>query len=90
MADPADPDIQARAAHHYRVAQKQWTMLGYSEAVARALLADFFAMPTPRNPSPKPLNVLSMVGRRRIRAIVEALGADAAASDAGTDDAPSA
>lgn len=88
MATPTDPEIQARAAHAYAVAQKQWAYLGYAEPVARAILAEFFAMPKPRNPSQKPLNVLSMVGRSRIRAIVEAFGEATPAADAPTADAP--
>ena len=43
------------------------------EAIAIAVFTEFFGMERVRNPSQKPLNVLSMVGRSRVRAITEAI-----------------
>ncbi|HEX8680836.1 MAG TPA: hypothetical protein VF707_00885 [Ardenticatenaceae bacterium] len=73
MSDTSTPDALARAIHSYRINQKQWTFLGYSEEIAVAVLVDFFSMERVRNPSQKPLNVLSMVGKSRVKAIADAI-----------------
>lgn len=73
MNDISAPDALSKALHSYRVNQKQWTFLGYSEEIAVAVLVEFFSMERVRNPSQKPLNVLSMVGKSRIKAIAEAV-----------------
>jgi hypothetical protein len=72
MSEPS-PESLSRATHAYAANRKQWEFLGYEEAVAIAVLAEFFSMGKVRNPSQKPLNVLSMVGKRRVLAIAEAV-----------------
>lgn len=73
MNDTSVPDALSKALHSYRLNQKQWTFLGYSEEIAVAVLVEFFSMERVRNPSQKPLNVLSMVGKSRIKAIADAI-----------------
>jgi len=55
-----------KAIQSYEQHARQWKFLGYSQAVAIAILADFFLLGKVRNPSPKPLNVLAMVGKPRV------------------------
>ncbi|MBA3534476.1 MAG: hypothetical protein H0T73_21355 [Ardenticatenales bacterium] len=74
MTDPS-PDALAKAAHAYQANRKQWDYLGYTEVIALAVLAEFFSLERVRNPSQKPLNVLSMVGKSRVRAIADAVKA---------------
>lgn len=69
-----------KATKAYTRHQKDWTFLGYSEVVALAVLTEFFSMGKVRNPSSKPLNVLSMVGKSRIVAIKAALSETASDS----------
>jgi hypothetical protein len=73
MLQQSDSDMLARATRSYEMNRKQWDFLGYSEAIAIAVLVEFFSMDKVRNPSQKPLNVLSMVGKRRVRAIAQAV-----------------
>ena len=73
MSDSSAPDALSKALHSYRINQKQWTFLGYSEEIAVTVLVDFFSMERVRNPSQKPLNVLSMVGKSRVKAIADAV-----------------
>lgn len=75
MSESETREALAKARRSYEMNRKQWDFLGYSEAVALAVLTEFFEMPKVRNPSQKPLNILSMVGKSRIRAIKEAVGA---------------
>jgi hypothetical protein len=72
MSEPS-PEVLQKAAHAYAANRKQWEFLGYEEAVAIAVVAEFFSMGKVRNPSQRPLNVLSMVGKRRVLAIAEAV-----------------
>lgn len=81
MSDRPDPLAQARAA--YEKHRDDWSFLGYPEPLALAVLGAFFGLERVRNRSPKPLNVLSMVGKGRIRAIKAEL--DAAAPPASDD-----
>lgn len=87
MSESDKRDALAKARRSYEMNRKQWDFLGYSEAVALAVLTEFFEMPKVKNPSQKPLNILSMVGKSRIRAIKEAVTATLAPADAGEDDA---
>jgi ERCC4-type nuclease len=73
LNDTSTPDALSKALHSYRTNQKQWAFLGYSEEIAVAVLVDFFSMERVRNPSQKPLNVLSMVGKSRVKAIADAI-----------------
>jgi ERCC4-type nuclease len=71
--DSAESEALAKAAHSYKINKKDWDFLGYSEAIALAVLTEFFSMGKLRNPSQKPLNVLSMVGKSRVKAIADAV-----------------
>ncbi len=64
-------DVPARAARAYAAHREQWTFLGYSESIALAVLAEFFTIAKPRNPSQKPLNVLAVLGKSRVQAIAK-------------------
>jgi DNA repair protein RadC len=55
-----------KAMKSYAQNARDWKFLGYSETLAIAILTEFFSMRKVRNPSPKPLNVLSMVGKSRV------------------------
>ena len=55
-----------KAIKSYAQNARDWKFLGYSEALAITILTEFFSMRKVRNPSPKPLNVLSMVGKSRV------------------------
>lgn len=87
MSEDYSPEILARAAHAYQVNRTQWEFLGYSEAIAVAVLAAFFSLERPRNRSQKPLNVLAMVGKSRVQAIAEAVRAQEVAPDESEDSA---
>jgi hypothetical protein len=66
---PLDRVTQAYQKHH-----KDWQFLGYSEPLALAILSEFLDMRKKgRRTSLKPLNVLSVVGKRRILVIKEEL-----------------
>lgn len=60
------PEALQKAIKSYEKHARDWKFLGYNQGVAIAVLADFFMMPKVRNPSPKPLNVLAMVGKSRV------------------------
>jgi hypothetical protein len=63
-----------RATQAYQKHQKDWQFLGYSEPLALAILREFLGMKKKgRRNSQKPLNVLSVVGKRRILVIKEEL-----------------
>lgn len=66
-------DNIAKAARSYTQYRKDWEFLGYSETLAMAVLTEFFSLRRVRNPSDKPLNVLSMVGKRRVLVLKSAL-----------------
>lgn len=68
-----DPEALAKAKHSYQMNRRRWDFLGYNEAIALAVLTEFFSLERVRNPSQKPLNVLSMVGKSRVKAIADAL-----------------
>lgn len=55
-----------KAMKSYAQNARDWKFLGYGEPLAVAILTEFFSMRKVRNPSPKPLNVLSMVGKSRV------------------------
>jgi hypothetical protein len=55
-----------KAIKSYEQNARDWKFLGYSQALAIAILGDFFLLKKVRNPSPKPLNVLSIVGKSRV------------------------
>jgi DNA repair protein RadC len=59
-------DALTKATKSYAQNVRDWKFLGYSEPLAIAILAEFFSLKKVRNPSPKPLNVLSMVGKSRV------------------------
>lgn len=59
-------DALTKATKSYAQNTRDWKFLGYSEPLAIAILAEFFSLKKVRNPSPKPLNVLSMVGKSRV------------------------
>lgn len=66
MNTPTDQPLD-RAAQAYQSYQKDWQFLGYSEPLALAILSEFLGMRKKgRRNSFKPLNVLSVVGKRRI------------------------
>ena len=69
----AQEEALSKATKAYAQHQKDWAFLGYNETIALAVLTEFFSMGKVRNPSWKPLNVLSMVGKSRIKAIKEAV-----------------
>ncbi len=77
-----------KATKAYARHEKDWAFLGYSDAVALAVLTEFFSMGKVRNASPKPLNVLAMVGKRKIVEIKAAVTAthDAAVERDSSDD----
>jgi hypothetical protein len=58
----------------YQRYHKDWQFLGYSEPLALAVLGEFLSMRKKgRRNSLKPLNVLSVVGKRGVLAIKEEL-----------------
>jgi hypothetical protein len=71
------PDAVTKANKAFAQHARDWKFLGYSDALALAILTDFYSMGKVRNPSPKPLNVLSMVGKSRVVAIRDAVTAAA-------------
>ncbi len=59
-------DAFGKASKSYTQNARDWQFLGYSQPLAIAILTEFFTLKKVRNPSPKPLNVLSMVGKSRV------------------------
>ena len=63
-----------RVTQAYQRYEKDWQFLGYSEPLALAILGEFLGMRKKgRRNSLKPLNVLSVVGKRRVLAIKKEL-----------------